>query len=101
MTPIYYNINEENCINFLCKYGKGELTNSIKRFCDLEGNYTLLERYQKWINWKNLNQIGFGGVREHLICERFNIDSVIFHYDWCNVEGQWSEIFQYVYNINH
>lgn len=100
MEPLVYDINEDACILFLCKYGKGEMTDSIKRFCHVVGN-SLLDKFKKWIDWKNTNHINFGGVRNHLVSKIFNIDEVIFIYEWGEVKGFWSEIFQFIWNVEN
>ena len=100
MERLVYEINEDACILFLCKYGKGELTYSIKRFINGVGK-SLLDKYQDWIKWKNTNQINFGGVRNHIVSERFKIDEVIFEYEWGEVKGGWCEIFQYIWSIQN
>jgi len=90
-------VNEDACIEFLCKYGKGELTDSINRFCI--GDVDLLTKYNNWLEWKNTNNINFGGRPEHIISKLFDVNETIFIYEWGDLEG-WPELFTYLYNLS-
>jgi len=95
---LIYNVYEEGCIEFLQKYGKGQLSESIKVFSLGDGD--LMSKYQKWIEWKDKTKPNFGGTPEHLLSKMFNIDEVVINYDWGKLDKySWFEIFQYLHDI--
>ncbi|MEI6754067.1 MAG: WG repeat-containing protein [Paludibacter sp.] len=93
-------INEDACILFLQKYGKGELTDSMRKFANSEGN-TINDKYKNWLKWSKVNNKNFGGNAIHLKSKMFDIDETIYEYEWDGIEGGWLEIFQYIYDIEH
>lgn len=93
-------INEDACILFLQKYGKGELTDSMRKFANSQGD-TINDKYNNWIKWRNANNKNFGGKAIPLKSKMFDIDETIFEYEWDGIEGGWLEIFQYIHDIEH
>jgi len=94
---IVNNIDESACLEFLCKYGKGELTDSMNRFID-QSDGNLHTKYEMWIKWINQNDINFGGTVK-------NYNTILGHktiieYEWGTL-GSWAELFDYLYNIKN
>lgn len=87
-------IDEDACLLFLSKYGRGELTDSVLKFINDNDGLPLDEIYSKWVKWKDTNRINFGGRAEH-IKSSFG-EKTFFKYDWGEVQT-WSEIFEYLY----
>lgn len=92
-------INEDGCIEFLRKYGKGQLSESLKIFSLGEGD-DIQEKYEKWIKWKNDTKPNFGGTPQHLVSTMFGIDEVVYNYEWGTLGMyNWIELFQYVHGL--
>jgi len=89
-------IDEDACMEFLMKYGKNQLLDSIKIFS--VGDDDIDTKYKNWLNWKKTNDIGFGGERSHILIEKYDIDEVIYNYNWGKLGG-WFELFIYVHDI--
>ena len=95
-TIIANKMDEKACLEFLTKYGKGELTNSILKYINDDSD-DLFTKYDNWLEWKNKNNINFGGEKKHI---NSSYGSKTFHiYEWGEVDS-WSEIFEYIYLAN-
>jgi len=92
--------NEDACILFLQKYGKGELTDSMRRFINSPGD-SLDEKYNSWISWSKANNKNYGGKVVRIKTKLMDIDETIIEYEWDGIKGGWPEIFQFVYDIEH
>lgn len=88
-------LDENACLDFLSKYGKGNLTNSILKYINEDDGLTLLDKYLKWVEWKDTNRINFGGEIKPIKSASFG-EKTFFIYDWGKVQA-WSELFEYLY----
>lgn len=97
---IRINVNEDACIRFLQKYGKGELTESMRRFANGEGE-TIKDKYRNWLKWSKANKKPFSTKDNSTDNVVSNTENIMPEYNWEGIEGGWYEIFIYLYDIEH
>lgn len=97
-TKLVDTINEDACIEFLRKYGKGQLSESMKIFSLGEDNIS--DKFNKWFFWKCETKQSFNGTPKRMYDEKYCIDEIVFTYDWGKLkENNWREIFQYIHDV--
>lgn len=90
---------EDACIEFLRKYGKYQLMESMKIF-SLGDETDVRTKFDNWLKWKEKTKANFGGTPQHLKSDMFNIDEIVYNYEWGELgQYNWYGLFQYVHGL--